>query len=232
MSKPLSILITCEHAVHDIPLAFKTAFAPHTDLLLTHRGYDIGAQSIARKIVSIYQFPYFEATVSRLLIECNRSLHHPDCFSFISKPFDSATKQAIIDTFYLPYRQAVLSHIQSRIKNHTILHLSIHSFTPNLRGIERNADLGLLYHPSRKNEQVLAIQWQQWVSKQAPHYAIRRNYPYLGKSDGLTQSCRQQFSEDDYLGFEIEWNQKHLIDSQARARVEELMVQWMGVIHS
>jgi hypothetical protein len=48
---------------------------------------------------------------------------------------------------------------------------------------------------------------------QAPALAVRRNYPYLGKNDGLTTSLRRRFEPAAYVGVEIEINQEHVFDS-------------------
>ena len=232
MHRPHQLLITCEHAVNQIPPFFQEAFAPHQALLSTHRGYDIGAANLARRISEEFKLPYFEAMVSRLLIDCNRSLGHPHCFSELSSCFDEQMKSTIIDAYYKPYRNAVSNYIQSMVHERPILHLSIHSFTPNLHGVERLADIGLLYHPGRVQEQILAKEWQTWLSKACPAFKIRRNYPYQGKSDGLVQSLRKQFSEKEYLGFEIEFNQKLFAEESSTKMVEDLAFKWLkSIIH-
>jgi hypothetical protein len=41
-----------------------------------------------------------------------------------------------------------------------------------------------------------------------PKWSVRRNYPYLGRSDGLTTYLRRRFDRDRYVGVEIEVNQR------------------------
>lgn len=205
---PFSLLITCEHAVNHIPIEYEKDFSDYHTLLTTHRGYDLGAQTIARRLSSELNLPYYEARVSRLLIDCNRTISHPRCFSEISRRFDKKKRLAIQATYYQPYWDQVLSHIQEKIEAHkTLLHLSIHSFTPILDGKQRQAEMGLLYHSKRKYEVSCAKQWQQTLQKKIPSYRVRRNYPYLGASNGLVQACRQKFAQNQYLGFEVEINQ-------------------------
>jgi predicted N-formylglutamate amidohydrolase len=90
-----------------------------------------------------------------------------------------------------------------------VIHLGIHSFTPILNGIERDADVGILYDPSRPAEVKIAQTLIQNIHERAPWLKIRKNYPYLGKSDGLTTTLRQKFGPS-YAGLEIEINQKLL----------------------
>ncbi|MCX7116208.1 MAG: N-formylglutamate amidohydrolase [Gammaproteobacteria bacterium] len=228
-----TIILSCEHAVNTIPAQYQAAFQPYVALLNTHQGYDIAAQHMARKIASTCHLPYVEAQTSRLLIDCNRSLSHRQCFSAISKPFDAQTKQQIIHDYYLPYREAVLSHIKTAIQEHqTVFHLSIHSFTPCLNGITRRTDIGLLYDSARPKEQALAISWLQWLKQHTPQHRIRRNYPYLGKSDGFTTYCRREFSENDYLGFEIEFNQGTLAQPVEQCALEDIMCKLLNNVNA
>jgi predicted N-formylglutamate amidohydrolase len=97
------------------------------------------------------------------------------------------------------------------ITNHGyVIHLSSHSFTPELDSIVRNADIGLLYDPTRSGEVDLCDRWKAALKASAPGLCIRRNYPYAGKGDGLTSWFRKQLPPDVYMGIELEINQKHV----------------------
>jgi predicted N-formylglutamate amidohydrolase len=112
---------------------------------------------------------------------------------------------------YLPYRNRVEEHIVREVaRGHRIVHLSSHSFTPVLHGDERKADVGLLYDPARRGEVALSRLWQAALKASASELRVRRNYPYTGKSDGFTAYLRRQFSVQDYVGIELEINQKHV----------------------
>ena len=91
-----------------------------------------------------------------------------------------------------------------------MIHLAAHSFTPELDGITRNAELGLLYDPRRTREKNLAVAWQSALHASKPEFRIRRNYPYRGRADGFPSALRRCNGEEDYLGFEIEINQAML----------------------
>src|SRR5690606_17272375 len=76
------ILITCEHATNAIPKRYTSHFSKNwLQLLQTHRGYDIGALSVAKALARKFRTKVIAAKVSRLLIDCNRSLHHQRVFS-------------------------------------------------------------------------------------------------------------------------------------------------------
>ena len=205
--KPI-ILLSCEHAVNHVPAAYQDLFAKQHALLTSHRGIDFGALAIAQSLAQALNIKLICATTSRLLIDCNRSLTHPHCFSEVTKHLPTMIKQQIIAQYYLPYRQAVEQVIQTNVDNHhQVIHLSIHSFTPQLHGTIREVDIGLLYDPKRAPEKNFAQQWKNSLKKQANHLRIRLNSPYQGTSDGFTTALRKKFPPELYLGIEVESNQ-------------------------
>jgi len=206
--KPIKIVMSCEHASNEIPLPYLYLFAQNQTVLATHRAVDIGAQVIADHLSQLLNCDYTKSTISRLLIDCNRTLRHAHCFSEFTRPLSQSAKQQLIENYYQPFREQTESIIQNHIeRGHQVLHLSIHTFTPELNGIERNAAIGLLYDPSRHGEKEVARVWQEILFSQTPAYRVRQNYPYRGTSDGFTSALRKKYAEKDYLGLEIESNQ-------------------------
>jgi predicted N-formylglutamate amidohydrolase len=109
---------------------------------------------------------------------------------------------------------------RSTARGDRVVHVAVHSFTPSLRGVRRNADLGLLYDPARSGELALARRWRAALREVAPELCVRMNYPYRGTSDGIQTELRRRFGARDYVGIEIEVNQKHLTPrAPSRARV-------------
>ena len=96
-----------------------------------------------------------------------------------------------------------------------MVHISSHSFTPELHGKVRNADIGLLYDPARKGEVQFCELWKKSLAVCAPKLKVRRNYPYAGKGDGLTRHFRAQFSPAVYIGVELEINQRYVFKAGA-----------------
>ncbi|MDF2866903.1 MAG: N-formylglutamate amidohydrolase [Gammaproteobacteria bacterium] len=203
------LIISCEHASPAIPKEYQKLFTKQAALLQTHKGYDIAALELAKLLAQQADFHLFAET-SRLLVELNRSLHHPRLFSELTKPLDKITKQAILQAYYFPYREQIERKIQAAInKNQRVLHLSVHSFTPALNGQERNCDLGLLYDSRRKNEREFCQGWKKALLALNTGLKIRFNYPYSGQADGFTAYLRKQFAEDQYIGIELEINQAY-----------------------
>jgi predicted N-formylglutamate amidohydrolase len=205
-------LITCEHGGNRIPTRYRHLFAGFEALLHTHRGFDPGALALARDLAAVLAAPLYISTTSRLLIDLNRSIGHPSLYSEATRTAPAPVRREILERHYLPYRDEVEAAIAGAIAHDSrLIHISSHSFTPVLDGAVRNADIGLLYDPSRSGEMELCRHWQSRLKLLAPGLKLRRNYPYTGKSDGFTAYLRRRFPADAYVGIELEINQKHVL---------------------
>lgn len=204
------ILITCEHGGNDVPDGYRHLFRKKARVLSTHRAFDPGALEFAERIAGILHSPLYYCTTTRLLVDANRSLSNPRAFSEFSFSLPEEDRQWLIRKVYLPYRNPVERKIRDWIRSGaTVLHLSVHSFTPVFRGVKRNADMGLLYDPVCISEKDLC-KFLQCELKRHTGLRIRRNYPYLGRSDGFTSALRKNHDPHNYLGMELELNQSLL----------------------
>jgi predicted N-formylglutamate amidohydrolase len=205
----LKLLLTCEHGGNQVPAAYASYFSGQETLLATHRGYDIGALDLFKYLQPLAVESFYSET-SRLLVELNRSLHHPNLFSAITKKISGSEKQAIIQSYYLPYRNRVEQQIATCLAaGNQLVHLAVHTFTPVLDDEVRKAAIGLLYDPKRKYERMFCREWKQKLSQQEPSLRVRFNYPYLGTADGFPTYLRRKFTEEQYIGIELEVNQKY-----------------------
>ncbi|MBS4169025.1 N-formylglutamate amidohydrolase [Parachlamydia sp. AcF125] len=202
------LVLTCEHGGNQVPPRWKSYFKKAGAALASHRGYDKGALELAQFVSQHLSVPLIFSTTTRLLVELNRSLHHPHLFSSWTKNLSSEEKEEILQKYYYPYRLQVEEKLLEQMKQGPILHLSVHSFTPVLEGVEREGEIGLLYDPKRQKEKNFARQWKQALQGNvAAGMRVRMNYPYLGKADGLTSFLRKKWDENLYWGIELEVNQ-------------------------
>jgi predicted N-formylglutamate amidohydrolase len=147
--------------------------------------------------------------ITRLLVELNRSPGHPGLYSEISSSLERHERQRLLELYYHPYRDAVIRQIEQLLAGHErVCHVSLHSFTPELNGKVRNADIGLLYDPKRPREKTFCLNWQGNINRREEGWTVRRNYPYRGTMDGFVTLLRRRFPADRYLGFELEVNQR------------------------
>lgn len=211
------LIITCEHASNNIPTELEYLFASTKaqNDLSSHLGIDIGAKNAALYIEDFFKCPIQLADYSRLLIELNRTLGNKQVFSKYSQTLETDIKNKIINNIYLTYRNKVENLIKKHIStNNRVIHLSIHSFTPVLNNQTRLTDIGLLYDPKRSYEKELCSSVKHIYSKNNNNkYQLRLNYPYKGYTDGFTTYLRKIFNHDQYLGIEIEINQKYAVNN-------------------
>lgn len=226
--EPLLIL-TCEHGSNKLPLCFRDTVPD--EILQSHRGYDIGARAIYKTLVKLEKPDYYcENIYSRLFVDLNRSITNDEVFSEFYKNLEvegdskktellkkKAKREAI--KYWTEYRRRLEVFIADALtlRNNyiddsfpKIVHIAIHSFTPELNGQVRDADIGVLFDPDRPLESKIAKVIKNEVKKLNSNLNVRFNYPYHGKSDGITTDLRQKFGPE-YAGIEIEFNQKLLL---------------------
>ncbi len=192
--------------------------------LSSHRGWDAGARAVARRLAVAFDVPLLATATSRLLVDHNRSPGHPALWSTCSQALTAAERSRVLDRYYWPHREAVTERIAATIGHgRRAVHVAVHSFTPVLDGQVRRADVGLLYDPARPGEPVFARRWQAALSGAAPGLRVRRNYPYRGCADGLTTWLRRRHAPGDYLGIELELNQRLLASPDGVRKLARLL---------
>jgi predicted N-formylglutamate amidohydrolase len=205
----MPFIFTCEHGGNRIPRQYQHLFKGQARILQSHRGWDPGALQLARACARDCSVPLHFSQVSRLLVDLNRSAHHRALFSGATRQLDTGEKRGICEQYYFPYRNRVETAIRDEPRR-PVIHLAFHTFTPELNGVVRKGDIGLLYDPARAAEMAFCIGLQAVLKQAFPQLVVRRNYPYLGAADGFTTYLRKRFPQRVYLGIELEINQKHV----------------------
>lgn len=223
MNAPWTLLVSCEHGGRELPAeplpagveprSWAERFADHEDVLDSHRGWDRGARIVAERLARRLRCPLFVTTVTRLVVDVNRSLDHPRLFSEFSRDLPQPVKDELLERHWFPYRTAVETAVAQRIGDDEsapppLLHLSMHSFTPVWEGVPRDVDVGLLFDPGRPLETNFCTRLEEAILHRRPDLRVRDNEPYRGVDDGLTAHLRDRFPGDRYLGIEIELSQR------------------------
>ena len=152
-------------------------------------------------------------------MEANRSPTNPRLWSSYTAGLSREAKADVCDRYYWPHRNAVVAAVEESLtQGARVVHVAVHSFTPVLRGEVRNADVGLLYDPTRRGERTFCLRWADLLRERVPGLRVRRNYPYLGVADGLPTWLRRRFPASDYRGMELEVGQA-LLASRRRDEV-------------
>jgi predicted N-formylglutamate amidohydrolase len=221
---PPVFLVTCEHGGNRVPIAYQDLFRKAGPALASHRGWDAGTVALARDLArdlggmgpgEDITSPRI-ATVTRLLVDLNRSAHNPRVFSDWTRPLPLAERRLLLERYHTPHREGVAADVAELVsRGRRVIHLAVHSFTPVINGRMRRVDLALLYDPARTEERALAANWVHVLRRRLPDLRVGRNQPYRGASDGLTTWLRRRHGDPWYLGIEIEVSQG-LLDAAGR----------------
>lgn len=201
------LVVSCEHATNHVPKTWLKLFQ-NLEVLDTHLAWDPGALELAKEVAEQCQAPCFEANITRLLIDHNRSPGHFELWSTYSRDLPGREKSILLHEYYDSFRKQVRQWIEDQLKKGLpITHISIHTFTPILHGRKRSFDIGILYDTGRIQEQNLALALKQRMLSDRLPLKVRFNAPYQGQSDCHQTYYRRRFSDDDYSGIELEINQ-------------------------
>ena len=215
--KPM--VLVCEHAGIELPEQLNGAY-PEA-LLASHYGCDIGARDLTRAMADALGVTAVLARYSRLVIDCNRRLDDPSLLlpTAEGRPvaantgLDEAARQARIDAIYAPFHarveQTLARHMDAGI---VPTYVAIHSFTPQLGGLQRPWDIGLMWDCDER-----AAAWVARRLRETTTLAVGMNEPYSGKAP-------QDFSVDYHAernalpNVAIEVRQDHLASASGIAR--------------
>ncbi len=148
------LVILCDHARNALPQGYGTLGLEPSDLQ-RHIAYDIGVEPLARSLCARLGAPGVLAGFSRLLIDPNRGLDDPTLIMKISdgvivpgnRHLDDAERQRRIELYYRPYHAAIARLLDEALaSSRRPAILSIHSFTPRWRGVERPWHGGVLWN--------------------------------------------------------------------------------------
>ena len=97
-----------------------------------HTAYDIGAAGVTRRLAELLDAPAIYSSVSRLIIDCNRT---------------PAADDPNVAAYFTPYHDAIEAAVE-RMGNPVFL--SIHSMTPELDGVARPWQIALSSYTDRR----------------------------------------------------------------------------------
>lgn len=220
-------MLTCEHASAAVPADLARLFVGAEAVLASHRGSDLGALDVARRLARLTDAPLVVGQCTRLVVDLNRSEGHRALFSEFTRPLPHAAREELLVRLHRPHRRAVDTALEAAgLAGGVVVHLGVHSFTPDLPG-DRDFELSLLYDPARPGERALYRTVASALRAAVPGLRVRANQPYKGTSDGLTRSLREVHSDARYRGLELELNQGWLAraarEPSARQRLERVL---------
>lgn len=210
------LVISCEHAGNEVPPEWRSLFRGKDRLLASHRGWDPGALEAAQSFVRVMGVHQLHSNpTTRLLADPNRSEHNPAIWSEVTRGLPPESKERILGEYWRPWRIEVQAAVEEEIeRSGWVFHLSVHTFTPVLKGVRRTMDVGFLYDPRNRNDVEFCKSWRGVLHELEPSLTVRMNAPYRGVSDGVVSAFRKNFGQRRYLGVELEINQRFLKKSE------------------
>jgi predicted N-formylglutamate amidohydrolase len=211
-----AVVVTAEHASSKIPDRYR-GLGLSADQQQSHIAWDEGSKALAREIARQLSAPLVEGVVSRLVIDLNRSLHHSRVIPAVAfgvpvpgnEGLSAEERSRRIELYYEPFRSTAFLEVNRGVKSTgRCVHLSVHTFTPQLNGVVRPLDVAVLYDPRRRREAHLGERLAEKIA--AAGFRVRRNFPFRGVADGHTTGLRRRFPDKAYAGIEIELNQSLL----------------------
>jgi len=148
------LVILCDHARNALPPGYGSLGLRASDFE-RHIAYDIGVEPLVRSLCARLGAPGVLAGFSRLLIDPNRGLDDPTLIMRISdgtivpgnRALDDPERQRRIALYYRPYHAAISRLLdEATASGRPPAILSVHSFTPCWRGMERPWHGGVLWH--------------------------------------------------------------------------------------
>jgi len=146
-------VLVCDHASNRIP-------SPYGDLglcavdRLRHIAWDPGALPVSLQLVDLLDAPLIHSTVSRLVIDCNRTYDAPDLIPTVSEATEipgnevvgEADRASRIAKFHTPFHEAIAAVLDRRaLAGKESILVAMHSFTPVYKGVERPWPIGLIH---------------------------------------------------------------------------------------
>lgn len=199
--------------------------------LRSQAGWDHGAYEIAARIGETLGHYLHAGAFSRMYVDLNRPPDHPDVIPAVSYGapvpgnvgLDAAERARRLDLFHAPYWDSVRRDARARIADRgRCLHLSIHSFAPELEPEHRIYDGGVLYDPAAPFEAALAERLLFGLRRHG--LDVRANAPYHGTAPALVTSLRGELGTDAYAGIELEVSHAVTTREGGCARVAAAMV--------
>lgn len=180
-------LVICDHASNALPDGYGTLGLAASEFS-RHIAYDIGAVEVARHLATALKCPAVLARYSRLLIDLNRGTDDPTLVMKLSdgaiipanREVDAFQNKSEFDhrlsAFHAPYHAAIAGALdRARVAGAVPIILSIHSFTPEWRGVARPWHSGILWD---RDDRLATFLMDQLRAE--PGIVVGDNEPYTG----------------------------------------------------
>lgn len=214
-------VLLCDHASNHIP-------EPYGDLgltprqRLTHIAWDPGALAVSLQLVEQLDAPLVHSTISRLVIDCNRTEEAADLIPVVSERTRIDANSHITDEerarriarFHTPFHDAIEALLERRLNagQETII-VAMHSFTPVYSGVARPWPIGLIHGVDQRLTSALA----DALRADEPTLNVGWNEPYSARS-GVTYTLEHHGDRRALPATMIEIRNDEILEPEGVAR--------------
>jgi predicted N-formylglutamate amidohydrolase len=179
------ILLLCDHASNRMPEEL-AGLGLDAALLGRHIGWDIGAGDLTRRLADLLDAPAVLGRFSRLVIDPNRALDHPQSVPRVSdgvaipgnRDVDAAEAGRRAERYFHIYHRAIGERIEAALARATPTLIGVHSFTPIMDGFERPWHAAVLHDDDVRLARAVLASFARY-----PDLVIGDNEPYTGYSN-------------------------------------------------
>jgi predicted N-formylglutamate amidohydrolase len=221
------VILVCEHASNRVPISLDS-LGLTDEQLRSHVAWDPGASDLSHDLSSDLDATLIEARFSRLVYDLNRPPEAISampsktevCFVPGNDNIDATDRVERTSRIYVPFH-AELSRIiaMKRAMGTAPIIVTVHSFTPVFKGVEREVEIGLLHG----NDGRLAHAMLE-NSASNGKYDVRLNEPYAA-SDGVMHSIEKQLDDADIPHVMIEVRNDLLADQVESQKIATFLSQ-------
>jgi len=179
-----SILLVCDHASRRFPSSLGT-MGLDPAARRCHLAWDIGAGELTRRLATSLSVTAVLCEYSRLVIDCNRQLEHPEAFLEFgdgiaipgNRNLKEDDKKRRANEIFWPYHNAI-THEIDRLADHGVkpVFVSVHSFTPVMQGESRECEIAVLWDQDRPTAEIFINDFRE------EGFVVGDNEPYSGKA--------------------------------------------------
>lgn len=225
-----NVVLVCEHASNFIPPEYHH-LGLSEDLRASHIAWDPGAMPVALAMSATLDAPLVAQKVSRLLYDCNRPPEAQSAVPAVSEihqvpgnaDLSEGDRQARVERFYQPFRTALDASIARKIATgRPPVIVTIHSFTPLYKGVNRDVEIGILHDSDARLADAMLD-----AAKNETRFDVRRNVPY-GPEDGVTHTLREHAIARGLMNAMIEIRNDLLIAPDGQREVADWLCANLG----
>jgi len=185
-------VILCDHSSNNIPKKYDNLGISEAERQM-HVAWDPGTLDVAKTLAQMFDAPLIYSTISRLVIDKNRSRDRNDLIPSTSEyikisgneNISQTERQQRINDYHIPYHNAITNLLDEREElgiNNVIM--SIHSFTPTYMGIKRPWEIGLIpgiderftravFEALNENKEPMNVGWNEpYAADHGVHYTM------------------------------------------------------------